>query len=114
MFLEESFSEIRVPDHLAFSLTQPSMMDDTANEENITRYKSAFLLFLQKKQEESLDILQRLFPSNAPSGAPHDPLDISTFALCEKLMDEAPVADPRWAASYGRSGEKQIFFWLCI
>jgi len=67
---------------------------------------------LQKKQENAQEILHGLFPSNVPNMAPNDPLDKSTVALCEKLMDEAPVADPRWAATFGRSGTRAMYLVL--
>jgi len=103
--MNETFVDIRVPDHLALSMTQHNLHDLTLSEDNVNRYKSAFLHFCGKRLDECLEILNGLFPPGQPSLTPHDPVDIWTIALCEKLVDDAPIADPRWASAFGRSGE---------
>ena len=46
--------------------------------------------------DECEEILRNLFPDDVASLTPHDPIDKLTIALCEKLVDDAPVGDPRW------------------
>ncbi len=98
----DSMAEVRVPDHLALSMTVQSMNDLNMSEDNVNRYKSAFLNFCAKKPEECHDILRMLFPPNVPSLTPSDPIDIWTVGLCQKLIDDAPVSDPRWGPALGR------------
>ena len=95
----DTLAEVRVPDHLALSMTQHNILDLSMSEDNVNRYKSAFLNFCAKRTEECQDILNSLFPSNVPSLTPSDPIDIWTVALCEKLIDDAPMSDPRWGSS---------------
>lgn len=81
-------------------MTQAHLTEVDENEDTLIRYKSAFLLFLQKKMDECCAILNSLFPSNVPSLTPHDPIDSATLAIAERLIDEAPSADPRWGTSF--------------
>ncbi|ODN04961.1 hypothetical protein Ocin01_01707 [Orchesella cincta] len=106
--LDDTFAEIRVPDHLALSITQPSSIVDNSTSDEVNRYKSAMVNYVNRKIDDALLTLAGLFPSNVPSLAPHDPLDKSTVALCEKLVDDAPLSDPRWMANFGRHGEQDI------
>jgi len=64
--------------------------------------------------EECQDILVSLFPSHVPSMTPNDPIDIWTVGLCEKLIDDAPVSDPRWGASIGRGKIQQVILMLLL
>lgn len=97
--LDDTLSEIRVPDHLSLSMTQHGLLDLSTSDDSVNRYKSAFLNFCGKKMEECQDILRNLFPPNVASLTPNDPIDIFTVSLCEKLIDDAPVGDPRWLMS---------------
>lgn len=101
--MDETLSEVRVPDHLALSITQSNPMDASASDE-VNQYKSAMVNFVNRKTEDALNTLTCLFPPNVPSLAPHDALDISTVALCKKLVDDAPISDPRWMNNFGRHG----------
>jgi hypothetical protein len=112
--LDETFTEIKIPDHLAMSMTHQQQSvggvgDFGGNEELINRYQQAFILFLKKKVEESGAILDNLFPPNHTSLCPQDPLDLATVSFCEKLIDEPPVADPRWGSSF-RNGERFLLY----
>ncbi len=99
--LDESFSDVRVPDHLALSMTQAHFVDPTdENEDTLVRYKSAFILHLQKKTDECAAILNSLFPQNSSSLNTHDSIDSATLSIAERLIDEAPSADPRWGTSF--------------
>lgn len=107
--MEETFSEIRVPDHLALSITQSNLIEPTSYDD-VNRYKSAMINYVNRKTDDAINILTALFPPNVPSLAPHDPLDISTVALCEKLVDDAPISDPRWM-TFGRNGKSLQTLW---
>ncbi len=102
--IDDSFADIRVPDHLSLSMTQNSLMDLTQSDDNVNRYKSAFLNFCGKRVDECSEILNNLFPPNVGRTTPNDPIDLWTVALCENLVDDAPLRDPRWNATLGRAG----------
>lgn len=100
--MDDTLLEIRVPDHLALSITQANIIDTTSGSDEVNRFKSAMINYVNRKTDEAINTLTLLFPANVPSLAPHDPLDISTVALCEKLVDDAPISDPRWLNNLGR------------
>lgn len=98
-------------------MTQPYIPDLDENEDTLFRYKSAFLLYLQKKVEDCGVILNDLFPLN-PNHTVHMSqascsLDSATLSIAERLIDEAPSADPRWGTSF-RNGKHRAYLSLYL
>ncbi|XP_064623081.1 nuclear pore complex protein Nup133-like [Lineus longissimus] len=66
------------------------------SEDSVSRLKAAIVLSFQNKKQEALNILQETFPISIPAG--HNSIvDISIVQMSQDMIDDFPVADPRWA-----------------
>ncbi|XP_015775013.1 PREDICTED: nuclear pore complex protein Nup133-like [Acropora digitifera] len=75
-------------------LTDVSIANVTFGEtdDDMKKFKSAFLLFCQGNNDEAQSICNEIFTSGAD-------LNSAVLTLSQELIDDFPVSDPRWAES---------------
>lgn len=81
------------------NLTDVSLGEVTFVEadDDMKKFKSAFLLFCQGNSDEAQSICNEVFASGAD-------LDTAVLTLSQELIDDFPVSDPRWAESIPSGG----------
>lgn len=80
-------------------LTDVSVANVTFGEadDDMKKFKSAFLLFCQGNNDEAQSICNEIFTSGAD-------LNSAVLTLSQELIDDFPVSDPRWAESIPAGG----------
>ncbi|XP_066258897.1 nuclear pore complex protein Nup133 [Euwallacea similis] len=67
--------------------------------------KAAFIFHAKSQLAEAYDVVNKLFPANAPALPAFDsPLDIAVVKIGNDILDDIPTGDPRWTQK-GSSGQ---------
>jgi nuclear pore complex protein Nup133 len=96
MLSDESSFSMRASSRKSIDFTLNNLgPDQTA----LMRFKAAFQLYLRKEENESQAVLNELFQDASLS------LDTLCIELSEKLIDDVPLHDARWAELNNKTGK---------